>query len=218
MIGLKDLVILGAGGCARETAWLVEEINKSKKQWNLLGFIDENIENHVKMLNGYAVLGGFSWLDDKKDVYCVCAVGNPISKKKLCQKAVNKGAKLATLVHPEANISKYVDIGQGTIICVGSIITTNIKVGQNVLVSAGCTIGHDAVIGDYVTLLPRSTVSGTVNIGEGCSIGAGATIINNIDVGEWTIVGAGAVVADHLPSFCTAVGVPAKVIKRHEKI
>ncbi len=218
MISLKDLVILGAGGCAREVAWLVEEINNSKMQWNLLGFIDENIENHGKVLNGYAVLSDLSWFDDKDDIYCVCAVGNPASKNKLCRKAVSKGAKLATLIHHEADVSKHVDVGQGTIICAGSIITTNIRIGQNVLVSAGCIIGHDTVVSDYVTLLPRSTVSGTVNIGEGCNIGAGATIINNIDIGEWTIVGAGAVVADHLPAFCTAVGVPAKVIKRHEKV
>ena len=39
---MKDLVIIGAGGFAREVAWLVEEINKEKPSWNLIGYIDED--------------------------------------------------------------------------------------------------------------------------------------------------------------------------------
>jgi acetyltransferase-like isoleucine patch superfamily enzyme len=55
-----------------------------------------------------------------------------------------------------------------------------------------------------------------VRIGAGCYIGAGATIIDRVTIGEWSTVGAGAVVVGDLPPFVTAVGVPAKVIKRHQ--
>ena len=54
----NKLVIIGAGGFAREVAWLIEDINKDKKQLDLIGFIDENEANHGKVLNGYPVLGG----------------------------------------------------------------------------------------------------------------------------------------------------------------
>ena len=55
------------------------------------------------------------------------------------------------------------------------------------------------------------------NIGEGVYVGTGAKIINQLEIGEYTIVGAGAVVAKTLPAKCTAVGVPAKPIKFHDK-
>ena len=47
-------------------------------------------------------------------------------------------------------------------------------------------------------------------------MGTGAKIINQLEIGDYTIVGAGAVVAKTLPAHCTAVGVPAKVIKVQE--
>ena len=54
---MKDVVIIGAGGFAREVAWLIEEINKKNEQWNILGFIDDNTENIGKSLNGYKIIG-----------------------------------------------------------------------------------------------------------------------------------------------------------------
>ena len=80
---VKDLVIIGAGGCGREVSWLVDDINKINNQWNLLGFIDENEDNHGKILNGYKILGGFDYLINKDNIYYVCAIGNSKIKKKI---------------------------------------------------------------------------------------------------------------------------------------
>lgn len=215
---MRNLVILGAGGFAREVAWLIEEINKEEKKWNILGYIDENKENHGKIINGYEVLGDFEWFNNKENIYCVCAVGNTRAKKSMVKKAIDKGAKFATLIHPDTRMSSYADIGEGTIICAGNIITTNIKIGKHVILNLDCTVGHDAMIEDYATILPSVNVSGNVHIGQGCNIGTGTAIINDIKIGEWTTVGAGAVVVKDLPSYCTAVGMPAKPIKYHEKI
>ena len=55
-----------------------------------------------------------------------------------------------------------------------------------------------------------------MNVGECVYVGTGAKIINQIEIGQNTIIGAGVVVARSLPADCTAVGVPAKVIKIKE--
>lgn len=60
---MRDIVIIGAGGIGREVAWIIEEINKVKPTWNIIGFADENSEMWDKELNGYRVLGGFEALD-----------------------------------------------------------------------------------------------------------------------------------------------------------
>jgi acetyltransferase-like isoleucine patch superfamily enzyme len=47
-------------------------------------------------------------------------------------------------------------------------------------------------------------------------LGTNATVINQVRVGAHTVVGAGAVAVRDLPAHCTAVGVPAQVIKSRQ--
>jgi serine acetyltransferase len=76
-------------------------------------------------------------------------------------------------------------------------------------------------MGDYTTLAPGVHVSGWVHIGKRVYVGTGAVIINGTEkvpltIGDDTIIGAGAVVKEVIPSSVTAVGVPARVIKKME--
>ncbi len=221
MIYLPKLVIIGAGGFAREVAWLVEDINKDKKQWDLIGFIDENEANHGKVLNGYPVLGGFDFLTNKsinEQLYAVCAVGNSSARLKLTKKAIHCGLKFTNVIHPSVKISEHVKMGTGNIICAHSIISVNVFIGDHVSINPRCGIGHDVVIEDFSTLYWDINLSGNVRVNTGCEIGTKATLIPGITVGEWSIIGAGAVVVRDIPPHCTAVGVPAKPIKFHKDI
>ncbi len=85
----KKVIILGAGGHARETLWIFREANEEKNEWEILGFIDENKETHGKMICDLPLLGGFEWLDKKRydDVYAIAAIGSPKAKFKVLDKA-----------------------------------------------------------------------------------------------------------------------------------
>lgn len=216
---MKDLVIIGAGGFAREASLMIEEINsnnaREENKWNLLGYIDENEEKWGSTLRGYPVLGGWDALKDlPTSIYIICIVGNPEIKKRMVEKAVKQSREFATLVHPEVFISSDVRLGKGVFINKGCIITTNITIGDHVSINPGCGIGHDAVIGNYSTLMWHVNISGSVEIAEGCLLGTKATVLQGKKIGSWTIVGAGTVVTRDLPANCTAVGIPAKVIKQ----
>lgn len=212
---MKDLVIIGSGGFGREVAWLVEDINEAKNEWNLIGFIDENMNNHGKECNGYKVLGGFDYLEGKNDIYYVCAIGNSKIKKEIVENKCNKyNIKPATLVHPSVIMNrKYNEIGEGTIICASNIITVNTNIGNHVIINLDCTIGHDVVIEDYVTVYPSVNISGNCNIAECVELGTGVQIIQGKEIGSNSIIGAGSVVIKDIESDSTAVGIPAKVIK-----
>lgn len=216
---MKRLVIIGAGGFAREVAWLVEDINAAKKEWELLGFIDENPVNHGKVLNGYPVLGDFGFFIHQQfnePVYTVCAVGSPYAKINLVKKAAECGLRFTNLIHPSVKMSRYVELGTGNIICAGSLLSVDVFIENHVSINPNCSIGHDVIIKDYSILLWNINLSGNVKIGTGCEIGTKAVVIQGREIGEWSIIGAGAVVIRDIPPYCTAVGVPAKPVKFHK--
>ena len=211
---LKDIIIIGAGGVGRETALIIESINEHKEEWNLLGFVDDDENIQGKLINGYNVLGKLEYLlNYNREVYVVCAIANCKVKKAIVNHLQeNKNIKFATLIHPSVNINKTVEIGQGSIIYNGVILTANIKIGNQVIISPKCGIGHDSVIEDYVTLLWNVNVSGSVKIGQGSTLGSGSTIIQGLEIGKNSFIGAGAAVIRDIEANRTAVGVPSKYI------
>ncbi len=212
---MKDLIIIGAGGFGREVSWLVERINAVSSQWNLLGFLDDNNLNQSKNIDNYNVIGKISDISDYPDAYVVCCVANTAVRKDLVQRVSSN--RFATLVDPSAIISPTVEIGEGSVICAGTVITVDVKIGCHNIVDINSTVGHDTVLEDFVTLYPSVNVSGNVLVKAGVELGTGTQVIQGLTVGENSIIGAGAVVIRDLPGNCTAVGVPAKVIKINEK-
>lgn len=210
---MKDLYIIGAGGFGREVTWLVERINEVNPTWNLKGFIDDNESLWGSVEGEYPVLGGCDYLNTLSNVYAVCAVGAAKIRKIIIDKLKKSDVKFATLVDPSVLVSKRVEIGEGTIICAGTIITVDIKIGKHVIINLDCTIGHDDVIEDFVTIYPSVNVSGNVLIGECSELGTGMQIIQGKKVAPNTIIGAGAVVVKDCLESGTYVGSPAKRIK-----
>lgn len=82
----------------------------------------------------------------------------------------------------------------------GIVIHPNAKIGPNCLISQQVTIGYGSTPG-----IPK--IGGNVNIGSGAKILGGITIGNNV------FIGANSVVLTDIPNNCTAVGVPARIIK-----
>ncbi len=209
---MKDIIIIGAGGFGREVAWLIEDINKINHEWNVVGFVDDNESIQGIEINGYKVVGNIEWLKGQK-YNVVNAIGDPIIKKKVMDTLKESENKYPILIHPSVIYSELVNIGEGSIICAGSIITVNIEIGKQVIINLDSTIGHDAIIGDYNTILPSVNISGFVKSEECVSVGTGSAIIQGVKIGKNTVIGAGAVVVKDLPANCTAVGAPAKPIK-----
>lgn len=216
---LKNLIIIGAGGVGRETALIVEAINNVAKEWNILGFVDDNKAIHNKEVNDYKVLGGLDYLlDYKEEVYVVCAISNYEIKKKIINAIKNSNSNISftNIIHPTIKLNKTVKVGNGCIIYPGNIITANIEIGNHVIISPKCGIGHDSVIKDYCTLLWNVNVSGNVLLEEGVTMGSGSTIIQGKKIGKGSFIGAGALVIRDIKESSTAVGVPTRYISEVE--
>jgi sugar O-acyltransferase (sialic acid O-acetyltransferase NeuD family) len=212
---MKRVVILGAGGLAREVADIFNAGNQVERQYEVIGFIDENQTNHGKVLNGFPVLGGLSWFDgvDKSEVRAITGIGNPASRWKVVNKALRQGVQFCNVIHPAAVVTPFITYGAGVVITACCVLTNQISIGDHVFLNLDCTVGHDATIDDFCNINPGVHISGNVHLETGCEIGTGAAIIQGVSVGKWSIVGAGSVVTTNLPPNVTAVGVPAKTIK-----
>lgn len=108
--------------------------------------------------------------------------------------------KTGVEIHPAVQIGKRFFIDHGT----------------------GVVIGETAVIGDDVTIYQGVTLGGTgkdsgkrhPTIGSNVMIGAGAKVLGPLVIGNNSRIAAGAVVLSDIPANSTAVGVPAKVVRR----
>lgn len=212
---MEKIAIVGTGGFAREVLTLINDINGHKPQYKIVGFVDAD---KSLTIHGLPIIGDDNEVNQSKEpISLVIAVGEPKMKAKIREKYNNPLISFPTLVHPSVLIGdkKSIRIGEGSIICAGCILTTDIQINDFVTLNLMCTVGHDTIIGSYSSFMPSVNISGEVIIKEGVYVGTGAKIINQLEIGETTIVGAGAVVAKSIPANCTAVGVPAKPIKFH---
>jgi sugar O-acyltransferase (sialic acid O-acetyltransferase NeuD family) len=207
-----QLVVYGAGGHAREVCWLAEACPEAGV---VVAMVDDDPAQHGTIVNGIRVCG----LDEARRRFpsarMTVAIGSPRDRADAAARAAAAGFTFASLIHPRSERSRWVEMGEGVVICAGSILTTNIRIGQHVHINLACTISHDVVLGDFVTVAPGAHISGRVHVGDRAYIGTGACIINGesgapILIGEDAMVGAAACVTRDVAAGTTVVGVPAR--------
>jgi len=209
------IFIFGAGGFGREVVWLIEDINKVKEDYDIIGFIDENNSLIGQKINGYTVVGGLDYFIDNPNIAVAIAVGDPANRLKIFNKLNGLKLTYPNLIHPSVLKGRYIEMGVGNIICAGTILTENIKIGNFCHFNLNTTLGHDTVLANFTTSACSVDFAGYSNTGIGVYFGNKSTILPSIHVGDFSIIGAGTVVNKNIPVGVVAVGIPAKVIKHN---
>ena len=216
---MRKIIIIGGRGNGTVLASTIEDLNRTKKTWKILGFLND-VEK--KLINNYPVLGKISNNSIEnylkyKDVYfywTLIAVNlreKSISRLKKLKIPINK---FATIIHPNANVSKTAKLGFGVSIHPFVNIGPNVVLGNHIQIFSNSLVGHDTKIEDYSYIASNSCVGAKIKIGKGAFVGLNATLKENIKIGKWSIIGLGSAVLNSVPDRSTVVGNPARNIIR----
>ncbi len=216
---LKQLVIAGAGGFGREVFAMIQDINRVRQTWDVLGFLDDNPEAFKSYAFYPPILGPIDRYCDLRSPHVVCAVGNPKIRKRIVQQLGAQGARWATLIHPTADAGWQSTCGEGCILCAGSGMTVDVRIGDHVHVNRLATSGHDAHISDFCTLSCHVDICGHAVLEEGVFLGSHAAVLPSVRIGSWARVGAGSVVIKNVSAGKTVFGAPARgIYSRHSDL
>lgn len=206
---MKDLIIVGGGGCGREVADFIEEINKEELTWNLLGFIDDNAEVFKGRRDSLKLLGSIQKWTPMDGQYFAMGIASPKVKEKVANVLMARGAKFVNIVHPTARISSSAQLGNGIIIYSGAKLGSDDIIGDFVTIQS-TIIGHDVRIEPYVTISSSCGITGGVCLKKRAFVADHASMVPGIIIGEDAYVGIGSVVIKNVSDKMRVFGNPAR--------
>ena len=204
---MKDLILVGAGEYA-------ESVYDSmpKEQFNLVGFVDCNKKGyHI----GKPILAEeIKQVPNFREYAYFISIGDTEPRKRLFEEIRRLGLETVNIIDKTAMISDSVEIGTGNFIGKMVIINIGTVIGDNNMINSKALIEHHCTIKNHTRIATATVMNGDVVVEDGVYLGSMACCIGQQRLGEFSVIGAGAVILKDIEPYVTAVGVPAKVIKR----
>lgn len=206
----EKIIILGSGGHGK----VVKEIAEACG-YEVIGFVGDNKPVGTKILDK-KVLCRIEDIGTLKSetLNLAVAVGANTVREKRAKQVLEMGFVTPALVHPSCIFSKSAEVGMGTVIMAGTVVNSEAYIGDFCIINTGATVDHDCRVGDFCHISPGANLGGEVTIRDYTWVGVGAAVRECITIGKNVMIGGSAFVACDIEDNVTAVGVPAKVMKR----
>lgn len=214
---VKKIIIIGTGGNCLDILDAIIEINKTILTYEVIGFLDDNIELQGRELFGYKVLGTLDSASSFDDCFFINGIGSPknfFKKEEIFHKIGLPHNRYETIIHPSANVSSFAEIGLGCAILANVTICANAQVCNGVIVLPNSVINHDDIIEDFVSIASSVSIAGGVTIKKLSYIGMNTSIISGITVGKKALVGMGSNVINNIDESTVVIGSPAKFLRK----
>lgn len=206
------MVIIGAGGFGREMLAWAEQSVQVGREWEIKGFIDDNLDSLRGKTTSGLMLGRISDYQPASDEVFICAIGVPATKRKVSELIMARGGRFGRLFHRTAVLGHDVEMSDGVILCPFAVVSANNRLGRGVAVNLHASVDHDVQVGDWSQINCHCDLTASVEVGQEVFFGSRVTVIPNVKIGDRAYLGAGAVVLrDVAPDF-KMVGSPARRI------
>ena len=203
----KELILVGGGGHCKSVIEVAESAG-----YNILGILDMP-EEVGKTVLGYKVVGTDDdipqFVGKAEFVITVGFIKNPAIRIRIFDKIKSAGGRLATIIASTARVSKYAEVGEGTVVMHQAFVNAGAKIGCNCIINTFSNIEHDAQVGNQCHISTGTMVNGDCKIGERVFIGSQSALANGITVGDDIIVGAGSLVRKSISTKGIYSGNPA---------
>lgn len=196
----EKIIIYGGGGHAKTAI----DILRSSDDWQIIGIVDDGIEPGT-LISGVPVIGNGSILESLRAqgihsaINTVGGIGNYKIRWNVFERLNTAGYDFPTLIHPAAFVEPSATLGDGIQILPQSYISSASQIGFGTLINAGVIVSHDCQIGKCVNLSPGALLAGGVKVDDFAQIGMGVTININLCVGTEAQIGNSAVVKSDVP-------------------
>ena len=205
----EPIVLIGDGGHCKSVIDVIESGN----QFLIKGIIGLP-EMVGKKVLGYEVIGSDTDIASfaSRGYNFNIAIGQIQSAKlriRLFETVKLHNGKLPVIISPNAYVSKYASIAEGTIIMHYVTVNADAIIGCNNILNTGSTIEHDVTVGDHCHISTGAYANGGCKIGDNTFIGSNSTIIQEVEIGGNNIVGAGSVVIRNTKNNSLVAGNPA---------
>lgn len=189
----RPLILIGGGGHCKSVIEVAESAG-----YEIKGILDMPDEVGKEVLPGHKIIGTDDEIPQNVEecdfVITVGFIKNPALRIKLYNKVKAAGGRLATIIASTAHVSKYAELGEGTVIMHHAFVNAGAKIGDNCIINTFVNIEHDAEVGNQCHISTGTMVNGECKIGENCFIGSQSVCANCIEIASDIIVGAGSVV------------------------
>jgi sugar O-acyltransferase (sialic acid O-acetyltransferase NeuD family) len=211
------LVIVGAGGFARETADAMRAVHWADREYDLVGFLDDDPRTHGRDIGGTPVLGPVEAVHDDPEVAVLVCVGRPdayTARRDLVARLGLPDDRYATVVHPAASVGSTCRLGPGSVVLAQVTLTADVVVGRHVAIMPQVVLTHDVRIDDYATLASGVRLGGGANVGTGAYVASGVGVREGRRIGSWALVGMDSTVTRDVPDERVWFGSPARDVRR----
>ena len=189
----RPLILIGGGGHCKSVIEVAESAG-----YEIKGILDMPDEVGKEVLPGHKVIGTDDeipqYVEECDFIITVGFIKNPALRIKLYNKVKAAGGRLATIIASTAHVSKYAELGEGTVIMHQAFVNAGAKIGDNCIINTFVNIEHDAEVGNQCHISTGTMVNGECKIGENSFIGSQSVCANCIEIASDIIIGAGSVV------------------------
>lgn len=204
----RQLLIVGASGFGREVLSYIEDDNPL---FDFKGFLDDRphaldaaprVPGIVGTPDTYQPVPG--------DVFMV-ALGDPQARERYTRTLREvHGVDFATVVHPQAHVSRHAVLGRGCIIAPRVGLSVEVRVGDFSCIQEYTVVGHDAQIGNWCQINSHCTIAGGARIGHRVTIQPNCVITSGAILEDGVTVAPGSVVYGRIKAGMTVLGNPAR--------
>ena len=202
----NEILIVGKG----QLSDLAKEIIERQKKFSFAGYLKP--ENEKELI-----------YKRKKIKNVFIALGNSEKRFILYKKLKRFNFIFPVIIDPSAIIlTKLKNIGEGSMVGVGSKILQKTIIGKQCIIGTSVTILHDVIINDNCLLGGKSTIGSNVHISKNVDVGVGAIIssstrnksgeLTKINIGKNSHICSGSVVLKSFKSNSKIIGNPGKII------